>query len=228
MLYNVYKKKSFNMESLISIIISLLIIALCLGFFFKYMTENIGDTISRYSNKKLTSSSKDKIETRKVYLQIVNNDYRTAGQVFNVEIELDFKNTPITAYNFYELCRKQKFVNIPFHRIIQDFMIQGGDITNRDGTGGVSHYGKPFDDENFINKHDEPGVLSMANSGPNTNSSQFFILLKPSPHLDNKHVAFGKVVKGMEHIIGFSKTDCDFMDRPIEEIYIKTCNVQVD
>lgn len=218
------------MESLISIFISLAIISICLGFMFKYMSENLG--IGFFSRKfKVHEEKTDidkKIETRDVYLQIVNNDYRTAGKVFNIVIQLDFKNTPITAYNFYELCRKQKFVNIPFHRVIKDFMMQGGDITNRDGTGGLSCYGKPFNDENFINKHDKAGILSMANSGPNTNSSQFFITLAPCPHLDKKHVAFGQVTKGMEYIIELSKTDVDFMDRPIEEIYIKSCRVQLD
>tara|TARA_Y100000389_G_scaffold204235_2_gene255744 strand:+ start:202 stop:771 length:570 start_codon:yes stop_codon:yes gene_type:complete len=167
----------------------------------------------------------DEIEKRNVYFELVNNDFFHTHDIMHVTIELDFKNTPITAYNFYQLCKFNKYANVPFHRVIKNFMIQGGDITNRDGTGGQSYYGKEFEDENFINKHDEPGVISMANSGPNTNKSQFFILLKPSQHLDGKHVAFGKVIQGFEHIESLGNADTDFQDRPIHEVYIKSCHV---
>lgn len=85
-----------------------------------------------------------------------------------------------------------------FHRIIRDFMIQGGDITNFNGSGGESIYGYQFEDENFIVKHDRPGLLAMANAGPNTQNSQYYITLVPGlQHLDNKHCIFGQVIKGM-------------------------------
>jgi peptidyl-prolyl isomerase H (cyclophilin H) len=122
-----------------------------------------------------------------------------------IRMELFSDVVPKTAENFRQFCtgefkREGKpvgYKGAPFHRIIKDFMIQGGDFVCGDGTGSRSIYGEKFDDESFLLSHDHPGLLSMANNGPNTNSCQFFITCGNCEHLDGKHVVFGKVIDGM-------------------------------
>ena len=163
-----------------------------------------------------------------VYLDLAKQDFLKDPFTGRVVLQLRPDVAPRTCANFVQLCENKKYVNTPFHRVINDFMLQGGDIVHQDGTGSYSIYGgegSTFDDEPFVLKHDHVGVLSMANSGPNTNGSQFFITTKPTPHLDGKHVVFGKVIKGIEFVHDIESEMTDTNNTPIRKCYIMNCGV---
>lgn len=143
-----------------------------------------------------------------------------------IEIELYAKKAVKTVENFVGLIEKKYYDGIIFHRVIDNFMIQGGDPTGT-GMGGESLWGKPFEDEvNTGLKHESEGILSMANSGPNTNGSQFFITLKATSWLDGRHTVFGKVIKGMDVVKAIGKVKTGQNDKPVTNVVMENVTVE--
>lgn len=159
-------------------------------------------------------------KNNRVYLDITIDNKKYGKLIFELFTDV----VPKTCDNFSELCKNKAYKDIKFHRLIKDFCIQGGDITNNDGTGGISIYGPKFKDENFKITHDSIGILSMANSGPDTNNSQFFITLGSTEHLDNKHVAFGKCISGLNLIKNFNNYSVT-NETPDNNIIISDCGI---
>ncbi|CAA6660643.1 unnamed protein product [Spirodela intermedia] len=141
-------------------------------------------------------------------------------------LQMYYKHAPKTCRNFLELARRGYYDNVVFHRIIKDFVVQGGDPTGT-GRGGESIYGSKFEDEIRPElKHTGAGIISMANAGPNTNGSQFFITLAPAQSLDGKHTIFGRVCSGMDVIKRLGSVQTDKNDRPIHEVKILRASVK--
>lgn len=168
-----------------------------------------------------------------VYLEFVTRFDGHTGISSRVIFELFDHIVPKTARNFKALCNTSaartkdgvvlSYLNSCFHRVVKGFVIQGGDIENGDGTGGRSIYGPSFDDENFKVKHDQSFLLSMANKGPNTNASQFFITLAAAPQLDGNNVVFGRVIGGKSYLRALELVAVDDNDRPLYLPVIEKC-----
>ena len=199
--------------------IAIIIIIALIIYFIYIMYSNINN--NKIENE-IKNNNDDKDDTKvKETFKVKNIEknlnivIEKAGVQYIIEVELFDKIVPLTSKNFRHIAKHgvngKTYNNSIFHRVIKDFMLQGGDIINNNGSGSISIYGQTFEDENFKIKHDKPGLLSMANSGPNTNGSQFFITTVPTPHLDGKHVVFGKVVKGFKWLKDLEKTKTNQM-----------------
>ena len=172
---------------------------------------------SAVSNEETTSASTDTTNYKSSYTAIIEvKDYG------KIEVELYEELAPITVKNFVDLAKDGFYDGLTFHRIITGFMIQGGDPTGT-GMGGP---GYKIDDEFGEGlKHDDEGILSMANAGPNTGGSQFFITLAPTPWLNGHHAIFGKVVEGMDIVRLIGVVPTDFRDRPKDPVIMETVEV---
>ncbi|XP_076636110.1 peptidylprolyl isomerase B (cyclophilin B) [Colletes latitarsis] len=185
----------------------------------------VGIVLSVFCSSSNADDKKGPKVTDKVWFDITI-DGKPEGRI---EIGLFGKTVPKTVKNFVELSKKPQgegYKGSKFHRIIREFMIQGGDFTKGDGTGGHSIYGARFEDENFKLKHYGAGWLSMANAGKDTNGSQFFITVKRTPWLDGRHVVFGKIIKGMDLVRKIENVNTDTRDRPTKDVVIADCGAE--
>nr|ANA56663.1 cychlophilin 3 [Neoporphyra seriata] len=186
-------------------------VALCVGLLVAALTASAPAAVAAKKGPKVTSH---------VFFD-VSIGGEAAGRIV---LGLFGSTTPKTADNFLQLALHSKgfgYKGSSFHRVIPGFMLQGGDFTNGDGTGGKSIYGEKFDDENFKIKHTKAYLLSMANAGPGTNGSQFFITLAPTAWLDGRHVVFGAVVSGEDVVRKIEANPTGASDKPKKAVVIE-------
>merc|ERR1712051_1068177 len=181
----------------------------------------VSANVGAYGLISMRSLSAETAPLPKVYFEMSANGEKLG----RIVMELRSDVVPKTAENFRALCTGEKgfgFKQSGFHRVIPQFMCQGGDFTNHNGTGGKSIYGRKFRDENFQLQHTGAGTLSMANSGPNPNGSQFFLTVEKTDWLDGKHVVFGNVVSGLNVVKKIEKFGSK-SGKPSEKITITGC-----
>ncbi|AIF51059.1 peptidylprolyl isomerase [Pelosinus sp. UFO1] len=194
-------------------IVSILLILFVQVFLIAGCSGNTGNSSSQpvpESTPKQTTTKKNSIAK-----------FETSKGNFTVELFED--KAPVTTKNFIDLVNKKFYDGLIFHRVIDGFMIQGGDPKGT-GTGGPGYTIK--DEFHPDLKHNSAGILSMANAGPNTGGSQFFITLAPTPWLDNKHAVFGKVITGLDVVQGIGKVKTGSMDKPVEDVVIKKITIE--
>lgn len=198
-----------------------------------WLQQHAGETINKKVGDDMdtTENTTEEMTVKQTEIKKVKNpqvyfDIKIGKtEIGRITMMLRTDVVPRTAENFRCLCTHEKgygFQGSTFHRIIPDFMCQGGDFTNHNGTGGKSIYGRKFADENFELKHVAPGTLSMANSGPNTNGSQFFICTAKTDWLDGKHVVFGHVISGMDVVKRMERCGTK-SGKPTETVIIGAC-----
>jgi len=181
-------------------------------------SENKNQNISTNDQKEIPTMTELKKDT--ITVAVIQTTMGT------IELELFADKAVKTVQNLVGLAEKKYYDGIIFHRVIDNFMIQGGDPAGT-GSGGESIWGKPFEDEVKTGlKHNSEGILSMANAGPNTNGSQFFITLKATPWLDGKHTIFGKVISGMEVVKAIGKTKTNQNDKPLIDVVMQKVTIE--
>lgn len=173
---------------------------------------------------KQTKTNKEKTKVEKTNAGLEVAVFKTNMGTFEAELFQD--KAPKAVENFTTHATKGYYKNVIFHRVIPNFMIQGGDPTGT-GRGGESIWGKPFEDEiNSDVKFDAPGILAMANAGPNTNGSQFFITVAATPWLNGHHTIFGKIISGMDVVNSIVAVKRNAQDRPLKDVVIKSITIE--
>jgi cyclophilin family peptidyl-prolyl cis-trans isomerase len=193
-------------------------------------TNSNQDQVDRTNTEQIQQTNQEEIMADSIETKEATKNVQTVAVIKTnmgtIEVELFDKLVPKTVENFAGLAKKGYYDGIIFHRVIDGFMIQTGDPTGT-GRGGESLWGTKFADEfNPALKHDKPGILSMANAGPNTNGSQFFITLVPTSWLDGKHSVFGKVIKGMDVVQAIGKVETGPQDKPVKEVKMEKVTIE--